>query len=264
MKVAFAATLLFAGALEATAQSPDTAGFRGGLWRTTFEGEVMANDGGTAGTDIDIDSTLNLEQEEDLPYGTVWLGVPMVGRMIVDYWTGLYEGDETVTADVTFAGTTFTLGEDVHTEIDWRSLAFAFEYSFDTPLSRGTADLRLGLRGGVKYLRIDVLLESALRQEEETLHLPIPVLGAVAELRLGPYVSAVVEGLGMRVSSWDQGITGTVYDISASARIGYRGFFAGAGYRWFSLSLDDEREDGSEVSIDLGITGAFVEAGVRF
>ena len=52
--------------------------------------------------------------------------------------------------------------------------------------------------------------------------------------------------------------------ISAVLRVGTDGFFAGIGYRWIRLELEEDRKEPDEFEGGLEISGLFIEAGLRF
>jgi hypothetical protein len=265
MRLMATAIVLAASAAPALAQD-DNIGVRYRLWQADIEGEVRADDGGLFGDLIDIEQTLDVEQDVTINNIGGWIGLPFVGRIIVDYWWGEFEGEETLDRSITFAGQTFDIGENVEATLDWQILTGVYEFSFKVPLSSDVLGLRVGLRAGIKGGTLEFTIRSSLTGEESIeLDGGIPVIGASAELFFGGYFSVSVEVDGMGVSSeMTGGWSGSIIDYAVALRGNFKPLFIGAGYRSIALDVDDEDTDVETVEGDLEISGFFGEVGVRF
>ena len=195
---------------------------------------------------------------------SVWFGFSGAGRIFVDWLDGTYEGDKILPSDVTFAGTTFVAGSNVHTKLEWRAITGL--YLFDMPMSpdAGFAKLDLSFGAGVKFLRLNGRLTTPGLDESGTFKAPFPVVAGAARLTLGDHLAVELEAHGMHVESWEGVATGTLYDVSLSAQFRYEAFFGGIGYRWIGLEIEDERTDIDKVQADLELMGIFGEVGVTF
>ncbi|MBI2931589.1 MAG: hypothetical protein HYY16_08040 [Planctomycetes bacterium] len=253
---------MLATAATALAQD-DYVGGRYRLWQADFEGQVRADDQGVMGTDIDVESMLDIRQNLEIPDAAIWIGAPHVGRLIADYWRGEFEGDETLTTDVSFAGTTFSAGEQAHTEFEWRVLTAAYEYNFDIPLVSDLVSFRLGLGAGVKLVRLRGELTTSTTSNSENVRGPLPVLRLSGEFSLGTYLSIGLEADGLSVSDFE-GTSGRMSDVAVFVRGGYGGAFLGVGVRRFLLHVEGGSPQVDEVELDASIGGAFLEAGLRF
>ena len=87
--------------------------------------------------------------------------------------------------------------------------------------------------------------------------------GASAELYMGPNFSLRVEGNGTLVRNFGSFSSRSV-DASAALRAQLGGVFVGAGYRWASMSLEEDRGEDDEFESTLRMRGIFLEIGVRF
>jgi hypothetical protein len=176
--------LLTASAGPAWAQD-DNVGFRYRMWQAGIDGEIRADDGGLFGDAIDIHQTLDVDQDVMINNVGGWVGFPRAGRIIVDYWWGEFEGEESLDRSFTFAGRTFNVGENVEAEFDWRILTAVYEFGFNVPLGSDVLALRLGLRVGIKGGALDVTIRSLTGEESSDIEGGIPVVGGSAELFLG-------------------------------------------------------------------------------
>ena len=234
------------------------------FWQGNLEGTFRADDNAIQGTSVDIDETLGLEKEENLGNLSAWFGLSGAGRIFVDWVDGTYEGDMVLANDVTFAGTTFLAGSDVHSKLEWRALTGLYLYDLPMSQDKGFTRLDLSFGAGIKFLRLNGRLTTPGLDESGTFKAPFPVVAGTARLSLGDYLAVEVEANGMHVESWEGVATGTIYDVSLSAQVRYNVFFGGIGYRWFGVNIEDERADIDKVQADFYLRGIFGEVGVTF
>ena len=250
--------------VQADSAIPGKMGLRYRFWQANFQGNLRADDNSIQGTTVDIDETLGIEKEENISIISAWIGLSGAGRIFVDWLDGTYEGDMILANDVTFAGTLFTAGTDVHSKLEWRSLTGL--YLFDMPMSpdAGFTQLDLSFGAGVKFLRLSGRLTTPGLNESGTFKAPFPVFAGAARLSLGQHMAVELEAHGMHVESWEGVATGTIYDVSLSAQVRYNMFFGGIGYRWVGVEIEDERTDIDKAQADLELEGIFGEVGVTF
>lgn len=267
MRTIICATVLLATALPVAAQdqADKLVGGRYRLWQTDLEGEIRADDAGLIGIDIRLDRDLDLDTDVVMNNLGAWVCIPLLGRVVVDYWFGQFEGEEMLTRDITYAGQTFGVGQNVETTLDWRVLTAMFEYSFRVPFSGSMLGLRVGARAGFKVLFLEAQIDSALT-EKRTADLKggTPVLGVAAELYFATYFSALIEIDGLSAASFGGGFSGHLFDYSLVVRGGYKGFFAGVGFRAVDIVIEDDRSNVEVIEGNVRISGFFVEAGFRY
>jgi hypothetical protein len=246
-----------------TAAQDEYGGVRARYWDTAITGTVRADGSGAPGTPADLDSDLDVDAHQGLSSGAAWVGTPELGRFLVDFSSGRYTAEESVPRDITYAGTLFPAGQTVESEFEWRSLTSLFEFGLSAPVAGGTGRIRLGLRSGTHYLRILGVLEDGVTEARAAANAVVPIVGGVAELYLGHFLSLEAEGRATHIESFGS-LQVTLYEFSAAMRISHGGFFAGIGYRRFSLDLEDDRGEVDEVALDVTVAGFFLEAGFRF
>ncbi len=264
MRTIACALALLAAPLPAAAQDGNVGG-RYRLWQAEFEGNVTADDNGVNGSDIDVRSTLNLGDAEPVSNFSVWAGFAGF-RLFIDYYSAKYDGDSTLTQTITFAGTSFSAGSALDSDVEWRNITTMFEYRFGIPMSSAVLDFNLGVRLGLKYMRVHVELTSPTTSDSATIKAPAPVVGFVAELGITQYLSVGLEVDGLIVRSFGGGsASGQVIDWAFVVRGHLGPGFAGIGWRDFLLHIDVNDVsgvDGGEV--DVTIRGFFFEIGATF
>ena len=84
------------------------------LWRANLDGEVQFSQATIIGTDLDLSSLLNLEQRDDT---VVFRGAFRVVDVVIEarYFSTKFDGNTTLSQDITFLGQTFTISTDIET-----------------------------------------------------------------------------------------------------------------------------------------------------
>ncbi len=84
-----------------------------------------------------------------------------------------YAGDKTVTQQFTFGGRTFTVGEAIHSELNFKELEAEYRYDF-LKFSRLAASANLQAR----YLDIDAEVRGTIQgTRKEDFQVPVPTIG---------------------------------------------------------------------------------------
>jgi hypothetical protein len=234
-------------------------------WKAEISGNVKADDTGSSGSSIDVESTFGFDQEEDFDEFHITMGLPVIGRFNLQILEGGFDGTRTVSNSFTYAGTTYTASSQISTELDFKVYTLLWQFGASSPGVIG-ADMGAGIIAGLKYFQIDAAVQetSGANREETELNAPIPVFGAYFRMNLAKFLALEVQAHGLKVpSSIGQEVTGLLYDgtIALDAKIGP--LFGGVGYRLFHFEV--EGDDGSvEASADLDMKGIFFEVGVSF
>ena len=241
----------------------DHIGFRYRQWKADLTGDARVDDAGFTGTDIDVDSILGLDQGLGIDNFSAWIGAPGAARIYLDYWEAAFSGNQILSQDVTYSGTTFPTGSLVDTSLDWTSITGLVELGFIVPFGDTSIGFRLSPGIGGRLLTLTGTLETTSLSEAAEVTGPVPVLAASAELYFAKFASVEMRLEGFTVSDF-QGFSGRYWDLTLALRGGYAGAFAGVGYRIFNIELEDQRADVDEIEIELTVDGLFVEVGFRF
>ncbi|MHC4550239.1 MAG: porin family protein [Planctomycetota bacterium] len=247
------------GYLQEAAFTPDRmvlAPASGGLlgWTTVRTDAWNPKLDGAFGTGVDqiTAAELNLDEEE---WGPVVEATLSPGRFLFrfDFFTVTYEGQSTLTRTFTFAGITFTISEDVDTrlQIDNYRLLTGFAVVKTSPF-------RLYLLGGLSFFHAEARLAGAVSGTgEETLDVPVPLLGVLAQAKAGRFLFEV-EASGLTISLGDA--EADFLDVKASAGLTlFKIVTLRAGYRYVLL---DARAD--DFVVDATLDGFFVGLGFSF
>jgi len=211
-------------------------------------GEIAANIAGVAGTRVDIDSVLGMDQsnsftaEAAIQFGDLRLGAA--------YLPLNFEGVGT-TPPITFNGQTFagTVNSKLDADIFDVSLTY-FLFNMDDLPTR----VQLGIEGAVKVTRAETSLSTVGLTESASGIAPIPTIGVRARVGLADF--AAVNG---RVGYL--GYAGNRF-LDAEANVEFSplpAVGAYAGYRHIDIKVDE-----SDVFLDARFSGAFAGAFVRF
>lgn len=266
MKVLFATAAFLVTALcglDAAAQDGSIA-VKVRRWQAEIQGDIQVDDDGIGGTAIDVDDTFGFDDKEDFDELHATLGLPLLGRFNFQYLRGGFEGTRTLSADITFAGTTFTVGTTVDAEMDFEAYTMLWQFGASTPGVIG-ADVGAGGIAGVKYFDIHAEARDAFTgtSDEVDVKAPLPVIGAYVRTNLGKLLSVEAQVHGIKfLDNFNLGLSGIFYDATISIDARFSGVFAGVGYRL--MHLDVEYENSTDAKVQLDIDGIFFEAGVSF
>lgn len=244
-----------------TSAGDETIGVRYRYWLAGIDGKFTASDTGVPGTNIDVESDLDLG-EEAVPELGAWLHIPFLGHFRGTWWKGEFEGSETLTANVTFSGTTFTTGTPVNSTIDLDIATVVWDIGLISPEIAGTG-FELALQIGAKYMVAGAEIESSALTANEKVRGGVPVVGARFAVHLTDSFNIEAEASGLAVDR--SGIEITFVDASLEATydiIG--GVYFGAGYRLVQLLAKDDDATRSDVEIDISIEGFTATVGWRF
>lgn len=223
-------------------------------WRPTLESEIVASTAALAGTRVDPVADLGLDEEQNAFEGRV--GLTLLGRhkFRIGYLPLSFDGDRTVTRDITFEGTTFTASVDrVLTDLDVKILRGGYEFDFfKTPVGY------LGILLEVHYFEGEARLRTVTSAKDETVDfkVPVPVVG----LAFRAYPVTRILSVGAEVVGVYAGSKGHYLDGEASVTLSPWPFVEiTGGYR----VIDLHGEEGDD-EFDLRLHGPFASLTVRF
>ena len=223
-------------------------------WRPILESSIVASTGTSQGTPVDPVSDLGLDEEQNAFEGRV--GLTLLGRhkFRIGYLPLSFDGDRTITQNITFQGQTFTASTRVLTDLDVKILRAGYEFDFfKTPLGF------LGILFEVHYFDGEARLRSSTGTPDEKVdfRVPVPVVGLA--FRTYPTITRIVS-LGAELVGVYAGSTGHYLDGEASITFSPWPFVElTGGYR----VIDLEGEDGDD-KLDFFLHGPFASLTIRF
>lgn len=219
-------------------------------WPAALSGVQQVNGDTTQGTSTDVEQTLGLE-DETFPEVHVQLKLLGPARLVGSYYSTQYRGEETLTQSVTFNDTTYSVSEQVDSEIDLSLGRLLFSFS---PLN--LKRLNLGLMLGADLMHVDARLSSpATGEAQKDFTAPVPVVGM--NLTVQPLEKLVfyfeASGLSLEVGSVDARILDGIFRVEYY----FLPWFAlTGGYRVFDFDVTEDdfgrvnfRQDGAQLGL---------------
>jgi len=237
-----AITLLVA----AVCAKADVVGIYGGVgyWRANFSGDVISN--------VDVEDELGISGDNSLD---LWVGIehpiPLLPNIRLERTPLKDSGSGTVKRDFDYQGQTFTVNEQVTTDVDLTHTDATFYYEIlDTGM-----DLDVGLTG--RWFGGEVQVNDA----REDLNILLPMLYVRGKFYLpfsGLYIGAKANGISYKSSrATDFALKlGWETDSFIFPEFGVEG-----GYRRFNIRAD---EDDADIDVDVDMDGVFVNLTAHF
>ncbi len=213
---------------------------------------------------VDVESDLGLG---DSKRANVFVDVdlPILPHVKLEYFPFQYKGESEVNKNFQFGNININLNEKVKTDINFDQYDLTIYYGLPVPFIHP----KVGLT--VKYLDgyVELLRESTSEKETADITLPIPMLYLAASISvpLIPMVSDLifdVEGKGI---SYDGN---SLVDVKALAKVKIlsiptiAGLYAGLGYKYQRLKIDNLEVSGKDFNSDLKFQGILGEVGIEF
>jgi outer membrane protein len=227
-------------------------GARGYYWFPSLEGNVKVDADGIAGTSIDFEKDLGID-DENYPTIEVFIGA---GRhhLNLAYTNIEYSGVKTLTRTIVFDGEFYNVGELVSSSIEYRQIDFGYQYDF-LNLENVLAGFSLGGVFQVTYLDGKVNLATTRIDEEEEFALPIPMIG------LNLHVGLLADILEARVRGTAIAYSGNmIYEIAGD--VSYTPFpfmDIHGGYKTFVIDIDED-----DVIFDYDLSGPYIALTLSF
>jgi len=246
--VTAACVFLMAG--SAFAASGFEVGARGAYWFPKMSGSAQTS--ATGDTRFDFKDTLGVK-DEHIPFGEAFLRLGNT-TLRVGYMQLKFDGDKTLTENVTFNGQTFNISENVVSKLDMKMIDGEVQFDFLRP-DVGVAGFNLGLLLKVKYVDGTVELRNSTTTETKNFKAPIPMLGAAAGVGfLKDMVRVDARAAGIAYSG------NHLYDADAYASYAPLPFLRiQGGYRYIDLKID--RDD---TLVSFKLKGPYVGAQLSF
>ena len=243
--------LLMAG--SAFAAPGFEAGVRGAYWFPELTGSARTTTNGVPDTRFDVKDTLGMK-DENVPFGEAFLRFGGA-TLRVGYAQFAFDGNKTLTDNVTFNGRTFAVSDNVVSKLDMKMLDGELQIDLLRP-DVALANFNFGLIVKVKYVDGQVELRSASQPATtKDFKAPIPMIGLAAG------VGALKDMV--RVDARASGIAYSgnhLYDADVYASLAPLPFVRiQGGYRYIDLKID---EDDALASFKL--SGPYVGAQVSF
>ena len=226
--------------------------FKGGYQLLSPEGSIAGTVNG-AGTALDLERDLNLDDNEDLTAGIAlkWGD----SQLSFNYLPISFSGTGTLTVDGYFNGEPFSEEDIANTDLDIDLYDIGYTYyllNFDDLPTR----FQLGLELAVKVADVDVMFdaESFAEPESESGTVPIPTIGIRTRIALADFLG-VIGRIGYMEFDGN-------HFLDAEAQIEFSpipmvGIYA--GFRYFDLKIDED-----DIFVETKFSGPFGGLMVRF
>ncbi len=234
----------------------DVIGFEVGAyqWSPDYSGTLSSDSNGTAGTVIDVKNDLGYSDEShNILYASLEHPIPLLPNIKIVSTDLMASSSSTLTRDLIFGGTTYSVDEDVFSVFDMSNTEYTLYYE----LLDNWINLDLGITfrkySGVVKLETDPA-GSGLN-ESEVLDFTIPLFYADVRADL-PFTGFFVDAQA-NIIGYDND---SVSDLALT--IGYESDFglgASVGYRVFSLEVEDDT-----FNSDLEFDGAYINVFYHF
>jgi hypothetical protein len=273
---AVAAALVAAGlalaAAPAEAQMPAT-GQTGGkkkipltisgylsLWLPNFDGVIQSGEETAPGTEIRLDTHLDLEAHPEVYVFGLGLGDVRYGKLAAEFIRFNAPGNKVLRRDLSFSGVDFLQPETVHSE-------------FKVELDRVTVSYIQDIRGayiltyevGLAFLRWKSSIENRhitkRASEDARATLPLTGLHAIFPLADAFEIRIGFSGVFFQTSDDDVDL------VDAYAEFKFvlaRYALLGLGYRYIRLEGELDLEGGKTGSLEMVLSGVYMSVGVKF
>jgi hypothetical protein len=256
------AALLFLAVSSAASAQDERVGVRLREWFAGLDGEVEADGDVLQGSQIDLDSTLGLDDTELTHEIQLYVNVPVLGRFYGGYWWIDFKEDETLEQTVTFDDRVYAASTTVESELQLDVLYASYEFILASPALEELAKAEIGILAGARLIMADASIESLSASASEEGTAPLPVVGAHAAIQATPWLRGDLEVMGMTFSVSDVSVTYIEAYVEVVAQP-WMGFFVGPGYKFVSARIEDE-SGSTDFEIEFDIDGLYLTAGYRF
>lgn len=222
---------------------------------------------GFPGTEIDMESDLDLDKNETLP--ALYAGARLGKRWVVagEYYGLDRTGSRTIERDINFDGATFPVGVEVSSKMQSDIYRLTVGYAFIR-----TDRAELGAAIGLHATNFEIALQGdtdvgigVIRQQDSkrTFLAPMPTVGVFGTFELTPklILTGRADYLSLDVGDYDGSI------LNAQAAIAYKVtdmIEVGAAYRYVDYGLDvDKGRYTASVDYDFKGPAVFIRAGFR-
>ena len=208
-------------------------GARAEYWIPTFDGDLRVDKNGVTGTDINLQNDLGIGNE-NIPGVEAFFGIGN-HEISLSYSQVDLSGAQNINKNIVFDGKTYNASAYVESELKTSMIDFEYQYKL-LNIKNILAGLSIGIIGKVKYFDGEVKMNSsATGNNEENIHVPIPMIG------LGAKIGLLANILEARAKFTGMGYSGSFFydgmaDISVTP-FPFLNIFG--GYRAMSLKIDN-------------------------
>ncbi len=218
------------------------------LWLPSLSGHLAT----TGGDGLDFESDLGIDDTEAVVLPVIQLSLGRFGMRLSGFVAG-FSGENRIDRTFTFGGLSFSVNEQVRSDVDVQNIRAVFLYSFfEIPM------FRIAVEGGISYFHLEgVITGDSSGTAREVTDLPIPVLGLLAQAKFGRLLAELeVSGFTIDISD----VEGTLIDVQFSVGMTlFKVVAVRAGYRL--IVVDGTADD---FDFDATLSGFFVGASVQF
>lgn len=208
-------------------------------WAPTFKGTMASGSHGNAGTDLNFESELGINTQQSFYWPRLLPQFADRHRLAVSYLKMQYAGDSVLNETITFAGSTFSIGEEIHAQFELTQAGLAYEYDF-VKYERFAAFA--GLRVDVLQIEAEVRGDKiGVRRDGATVPVPAPGAG----FRFWPFAWLQIGGRANGIKGGVAGYEGELIDAEASATVSPWDWLGlGVGYRYYKgIGRDENNGD---------------------
>jgi len=234
----------------------DTVGFEVGgyLWMPDYSGQIALDEGAQQGTTLDLEDDLGFTDDNN---NVLWIAlehpVPVLPNLKLVSTDLDLSASSLLTRTVNFGGSTFLANENVSTRMDFSSIELTLYYELLDNWINLDAGVTLRQYNGRVSINTSPSGSNISENEKLDFVLPMGYLKGRVDLPLtGLFVDAQINIVSLSGN--------TVSDAEFS--LGYEtevGFGAKAGYRTFSIDIDE-----NDIVADLDFKGAYVSLFFHF
>lgn len=230
------------------------------VWWPAINGDATFDTELIRGTKLDLNSIMGLEKTRTTLELGVWLNPLKRYRLSVYWFLDKRSGDKILTEDITVAGETYNVGAQIDSSVEIQRVKIVNEIAL---LRNDLGRLAFGL--GLVYLdsiaKVEGIASGGLfKSTDERVQLPIPVIGASAEIHIPKLfgLGLFADGVGLRLKYKDVGAS--YFDVRGGVSFKTRFVYALAGYQYLNL----QAEAFDELEVGLNLQGPFVAVGAKF
>lgn len=227
-------------------------------YRPSIDTSLALSRPGSAGTDIDLENDLGLDDSDTLP--AVYAGARLGSRFVItaEYYALNRDASRTLTRDIVFDGTTYPATTQVDSELKSDVYRVTVGYAFWR-----TEQLEVGAAIGLHATSFDVSLRGNInagggggvttQKRGEDFLAPLPTVGLYGTYQATPKITlgARVDYLSLTVGDY----SGSLLNAQASASYAVTSNIAlGAAYRYVAYDLDVDKS-GFTAKLDYNFSG---------
>ncbi|NPA52281.1 MAG: TIGR04219 family outer membrane beta-barrel protein [Aquificae bacterium] len=214
---------------------------------------------------LDLEDDLNLgDSKKAYFYGII--DFPILPALKVEYMPFQFDGTGVVNTSITFGNVTFPTSTRVYTDVNFDQYDISLYYGLPIPFIHPKFGITVKYLDGCVEVRD---LNNPLNSEKADITLPIPMvyLGADIRIPLIPKISDIIFDVEGKWVGYDGH---SITDLKVLGKVKLLrvplvgSLFAGVGYKYLRLKLDDLEVDDKTFNSDIKVQGFLGEVGIEF